>query len=528
MPDANLHLVILYNFKFFITKEEFDMLDKKHTFGVSVNDMDPTTKAVYEGILQGIDKKVLANKYNMSLRNINAMIKRYRMGQKSNTLTPGVQVYDYVATETEEKESAMLNDIKELTKEEFYPVIDAIEDLLSNKSKKQIMKSRRLKSNQMDILIRIKSAINFAKENNKIVVELNEQDKLFFNSLMIDDLSDRTLIYDSDNDVIKYQSVATNTAPKRKAKVKITEELIQETISLLIDGDLTQKDISELTGLSASSVSRIYRKYKESINVLKGRTAAANVKRDENQNNATINNKPITETNVEHKCDKLCEINYHACLKVGLVSERHSMPVDEFIFKNITSIDMFSYDKLDNICRDFIKNNIVFVNGVAQQYLSVYVTGLQCALASLIKITNEMKVNLILRHYNNRTDSYNYQIIWNCFGADIVPDVFISLLINSVKLYTYDCSLDELYNIGRLYKIVKVHYQDYSHDIKYQETILVKDLGSTFKVMEQHINQASDANENVSIYAEEYTLQGVQFRISKESNFRLKLENKKK
>jgi predicted XRE-type DNA-binding protein len=448
----------------------------------------------------------------------------------------------------------VVSNIKKKSKEASYTMIMALNDVFEGKSKRQIMKLRRLQAHQVEALARIRSAIRSAESVGEITeLKISENDKNIIRSWMIDDCSGMNILYNpkdgtiqwvkpvenvveeqNDNNITEIvkadvkpksvdKKVNTDTS-KRKPRQRITKEKEQKVIVLLVQGKLNQSEIAELTGVSRSSVSKINVKYNNAITLMKN---------SDTDDVAAKNEEPTKEViTCDKPYDGLKLINIHSCVKVGLVAERHDMPVDDFIFDKITNSMMFDYDKLERICRQYIQNNIAFdENGIAQQYLSVYVTGLQCVLSSIIKVTNEMKVNLILRHYDKTTDSYKFQVIWNCFGANIIPEAFLSVFNNSKNSYTYNCTLEEIMDAGKCYKICKVYYRDTRFkDIDYSETILTKDINDAFAIFKQHINDANIGDKNVIIYINEYEYSEKinEFIFSKESNFTIKFESKKK
>jgi hypothetical protein len=69
--------------------------------------------------------------------------------------------------------------------------------------------------------------------------------------------------------------------------------------------------------------------------------------------------------------------------------------------------------------KKFIRNNIKFVNGEAQQYLTVYITGLSQCMTSIIKTCLEEGVNLRMMFYKQilETTHYKGQYVIKQFGS---------------------------------------------------------------------------------------------------------------
>lgn len=142
----------------------------------------------------------------------------------------------------------------------------------------------------------------------------------------------------------------------------------------------------------------------------------------------SIKSKPVLESGeksvtvakpVIKKSDDIFIINMKTRknLIVGLVSERHDMPVEKYIFDSVDNKDLFNYDFFDETVRNFIDEKVIISNNEIYN-LIVYVTGLTPALAAVMKICAEKEVNLSLRHYDRDTKGYKEQVIYDRFGAD--------------------------------------------------------------------------------------------------------------
>lgn len=79
-------------------------MNTKYHFGVSIEEMDPISRKVYEGLCAGISKKVLSNQYKMPISTVNAISKRFRVGLNQQT-APAIREYEGTNMEqiTEEK-----------------------------------------------------------------------------------------------------------------------------------------------------------------------------------------------------------------------------------------------------------------------------------------------------------------------------------------------------------------------------------------------------------------------------------------
>lgn len=403
-------------------------MNTKYHFGVSIEDMDPIGRKVYEGLCAGISKKVLSNQYKMPISTVNAISKRFRVGLNQQT-APAIREYDSANMEqiTEEK----------------------------SKEKNKVLKMDQLK------------------------VGTNNED----------------------------------TKPQRKKRKTPTQEDIEMVVDLIKEG-YTYEQIAELTDLSTSTVSRIKVKHVTSIKSHNTQTKKEAVIEQSEKEAEPVQCKKVNEDIVQITNDSI---------RVGLVADRHVMPVNDFIFKEALSKElMFDYDKIEEICRDYIKDMIDFDNGKALQSLIVYVTGIQCASSSLIKVANEMKVNLTFRHYDTDTKTYHTQIIWDKFNNGSLPEELSELFMNCRNSYTYKCNVEELLKNASLAKLTEVHYDDNSN-LKYQDMYLTSDTTMAFELANKKVDEANKKNEKVSIYIKGFDLKKGRFV---QNGFDLKLRTK--
>lgn len=290
----------------------------------------------------------------------------------------------------------------------------------------------------------------------------------------------------TDSDSTK-DSVETKSRKKRKT---VNEDDIDLVIEFVKDG-YTSKQIAELTNLSISTISRI-------------RT----------NNRSEVNPDQTTKDTKSHS--DIVPIG--TSIRVGLVADRHNMPVNDFIFKtSLSKSIMFDYDRIEDICREYIDEMVDFVDGEAQQKLVVYVTGIQCVLSSLIKVANEKKVNLTLRHYDSDTNTYHTHVIWDKFGGS-TPAEIDELLVNSKSSYTYKCDIKELIENKTCIKIVEVHYNN--DTVLYQNAYLAKNTDDMFMLVSDMMKKS---DKDVSIYAKGYDLIKGRFVLN---GIDLKLKNK--
>lgn len=87
----------------------------------------------------------------------------------------------------------------------------------------------------------------------------------------------------------------------------------------------------------------------------------------------------------------------------GLVSGRHAMPVDEYVFDEIE--DMFSFFDLEVKALSSIKKT--------SDLLVLYVTGLTVATVSVLNVAKKLGYkDVVLKHYNRDNGLYESQWVY--------------------------------------------------------------------------------------------------------------------
>ena len=248
----------------------------------------------------------------------------------------------------------------------------------------------------------------------------------------------------------------------RRRKSKITQELKDNIINCYLENSkLSQRKIAEKCGTSQTTVCitlREYKAFKEGSN--------SESDNDTKTNEPTVSKETTIPTItadsvysktqllkfVESRCNTVYKMSNK--LKVGMIKDRHDIPINKFIFNEAFDQDlMFDYGKQEKIVEEFIKNNIRFVNGIPEKPLAVYATGLQCALVSIIKVCYKMHINLDVLHYKTNTlAGYNYEtqkVITEYVSLSDGDDEriesqlgvlkFTKVLYSENRLYFYNC-----------------------------------------------------------------------------------------
>ena len=98
-------------------------------------------------------------------------------------------------------------------------------------------------------------------------------------------------------------------------------------------------------------------------------------------------------------------------LTAGLIRGRHNLPVDKYIFDEVT--DIFDFSSMSKQVHDAIKD---------YSDVQLYVTGLTPALIEVVNYCIIKNVNLTLFHYDMKTDKFVPQIVDTNFWAPMLRE----------------------------------------------------------------------------------------------------------
>ena len=246
------------------------------------------------------------------------------------------------------------------------------------------------------------------------------------------------------------------TKTRNVRKGKLNDDTILEMVELVEQG-YSVRDVSEKYKVHYTTVYKYIKEF--GISVKDKRKKAVKTVEKVTEPEVESIKKPIVKKPIKKS------VNPYRAPKIincGLIKDRHEMPVDQFIFEfAIRSSLMFNYDKLDQMIRDWINEKIPFIDDpfepgkkVGSAILQVYMTGLTCCTASLIKVCNEMRVNLRLCHYDFELRKYHTQIIWNSFGRD--PRLVLPNPVTEINFV--DCKLDDI--IDKDFYVLSINSND--------------------------------------------------------------------
>ena len=301
--------------------------------------------------------------------------------------------------------------------------------------------------------------------------------------------------------LLKNEELVTKPPKKGGKKCVVTEEMVIGAFKLRSE-NVTFPKVAEHFGVSQATIHRII----DRVYVDKFPEAYRKVDEGTPEPEQQL---PLDESN-----DGLIEINVGpATVKCGLINERHPMPVELYVFNTFTQANLFDYPKIEEKSRDFIKAHVTFDdNGNAQQSITCYVTGLQCALAGFIKVCNEMRVNLNLMHYNASEKTYVKQVIWNCFENSVIAQILEKPLANISHKYVYKCSTENLIKCDTIYRIMITNFSKNTRD---HEAWLCGDLSIATDAFNKALAQSIMSSDHIGIYLDRWDIKNGQFYKTK-------------
>lgn len=200
-----------------------------------------------------------------------------------------------------------------------------------------------------------------------------------------------------------------------------------------------------------ASVEELREKYVVSTNVVK-ETSSNDEKVVKEEVEEAANEKLLVDDNKTiNLCEKvLLSINDISLIKkeekvdhAGLCVDRHNMPVEKFIFNVLDEKEMFDYDRLYNHASAWLKEN------VTTGTLYLYMTGMQCILAAVIKACHDQEIGLSLLHRNAAKQIYEKQTIWESKNVSEL-DVAVAKIRRKAPMYLSQnpINTDKFYTIS--------------------------------------------------------------------------------
>lgn len=218
-------------------------------------------------------------------------------------------------------------------------------------------------------------------------------------------------------------------------------------------------------------------------------------------------------------------------VKVGLIAERHNMPVKDYIFE-ADYFDIHGFDDFEDqerICREFITKNIPFKDGKPQRELIVYLSGLQMPLCSLVHVCTEMKTNLVAMHHNPN-GGFERQEVISCFDQDVEAPLIDRIIEKYNSTYLYKTNMRDLSD-GTIYKAELLFYREKSSGLRGDDVVYARVIYLTkeesngwelFTDLAKYIHQHDEVKMGLRFYDGNLTPGGAFFsgvELSKAHNF---------
>lgn len=376
-------------------------------------------------------------------------------------------------------------------------------DLIAGKNKKQIANRHKVQLCEVMVIAqRYKTGLLTPQKTDN---EVEETKAVFTHTLLPEEGYDKPMTEEQ-------------TTTTRGRGHNLTDDEILAIAEDLEAGELSTREIAEKNGCCDKTVLRIKREYLGIEPKRRKKRAAKkqaknndDIIKEDNTNNI-INEAPADEANQYNVI--FTKDDY---VEAQLIRERHDAPCTKYIFDKIDDKLMFDYDALDEIVRRFIKANIKFENGVAKNGLMVYISGLVCVSASVIKVCAEMKVNLFFRHYNLSNHNYEVQTIFDSFGDTSAEIPKLLTRLTSKKhikdIIAYRCTAEEiLANNKNIYSlIINTLPEDVTGDIVYSSVYITLSLDDAYDLFKDQVTKAMlDKNTHKALFlAENYIEDGL-------------------
>lgn len=199
------------------------------------------------------------------------------------------------------------------------------------------------------------------------------------------------------------------------------------------------------------------------------------------------------------------------CIEVGLINNRHDIPVKNYIFDDSLSSDlMFNYEEQERIVQEFIDRHCM-----VKKKIVLYATGLQSALSSVIKICLKNNIDISIKHYNTESKSYILQQLSGSF--DINADPFFELSQCKHGLFFYKCTQREMETYGDTFYIIKfsdLRELNCPTDKKSSGHIIVKNYEDIFDIFPTMLNDMMKLyNQALAIYINKCYIKDRSFRF---------------
>ena len=261
----------------------------------------------------------------------------------------------------------------------------------------------------------------------------------------------------------------------------------EDAVRFLIASGVSVQLTAYATDLTVGKIRGIIKKDQEAFDsdeVSNDEDDAIEISDDSVENNK----KSIREKFEDTVKDRFVSIpNCSYVRKVGLCSDRHDMPVTDFIFTSPVSQSlMFDYAEQERIVNDWIDTHVISANGEYIQGVLCYTTGLNCLNATVAKVCMSKGIGLIFMNYDKVSNTYvrqemspikRYGAIDHVLKIYTMAGRFINVNIQNVLW-------DKLFNnkpVDAVYAVEICHTTTSSNVLKVVDTYLYRGISDINK-----------------------------------------------
>ncbi len=425
---------------------------------------------------------------------------------------------------------------------QYTDIVDkVIDDFVDGKNKKEIANSNGIEIGFVISILQNNKRKILYKKNSRSKNSIINEDNIEVSYLGDDKMSSDEI---SSNEIKEENPIIVES---KKGKRVLDEDAINEIVELLTDDTIKYSEIASMYGVGTSRISAIakkhglsrYKKKEESKDDSSGNSTrntsdifdinSSKIDKEEQKESEVEDfNKTIVTPHIDLEYQKRTDylhqqepvdnildnniidgkkynivkiIKQENIYEVGLVDQRHDLPVSECIYFDITDDDMFNLKKLYNEACEYILSNVDINSTIV-----LYCTGLQQALGSVIKACFDLRYNLVLKYYNAETKDYISQSVIS-FPTEEPKDFDFpfNFLINSgSKVYSYNCTLDDLMRIKEENEdgyCVFYSSKSLSNSDEKKYNIFCKDAKDAFDIFGQlSINAQNIPRRNISVF----------------------------
>ena len=191
------------------------------------------------------------------------------------------------------------------------------------------------------------------------------------------------------------------------------------------------------------------------------------------------------EDNMQKKLTFTKVTNEASNVEAVMINGRHEFPtlIKDYIFETFEQGQFFKFSQQEETVNKFIDSHFKFnEDGIPDKCLDVYVTGLQIALGTIVKVCVERKIPLNLKHYTSFSGKYVSQKVLDFDYQNRNSEKIQSLIKSYDQLCTVNCNINEIIDTDKEFYAVEIVHRELfgNNEIKAKELYLCKDLQTAY------------------------------------------------